>query len=172
MLVEGRVRAGDVEDPRAVTRDELVEALGSGVGLAIYVGHARSTGWVGYRGLRARHFDSFHGEPLGGIVSLCCRTASRRKTGLSYAEALPLEGVTAASFGAVTETRHTDNTRWAMRICETLSSGVDTLGELIVRSAPPNYSATTPYRLIGDPLAPLAAEHVGAKRAATISTYP
>src|SRR5436190_44233 len=57
-LLTRRVRSfrwtGDV-----IGRDELVEALGSGVGLAIYVGHARSTGWVGYRGLRARHFDSF-----------------------------------------------------------------------------------------------------------------
>lgn len=155
-----------------IGRDELVEALGTGLGLAIYVGHGRSVGWVGYRGLRARHFDSFRGEPLGGVVSLCCRTASRRRTGLSYAETLPLLGVTAASFGAVTETLHTDNTRWAIRICETLALGVDTLGELIARSAPPNPSATMPYRLIGDPLAPLAAENNGAKRAGKIPTFP
>ena len=170
-LLDHRVRTfrwtGDV-----IGRDELVEALGCGLGLAIYVGHGRSVGWVGYRGLRARHFDSFRGEPLGGVVSLCCQTASRHRTELSYAESLPVHGITAASFGAVTETRHTDNTRWAIRICETLASGVDTLGELIARAAPPNLSATTPYRLIGDPLAPLAAENTGAKRAGAISTYP
>jgi hypothetical protein len=155
-----------------IGRDEVIDALGSGLGLAIYVGHGRSVGWVGYRGLRARHFDSFRGEPMGGVVSLCCRTASRRRTGLSYAESLPLRGVTAASFGAVSETRHTDNTRWAIRICETLALGVDTLCELIARSAPPNSSATAPYRLIGDPFAPLAAENSGAKRAGAIPTYP
>ena len=155
-----------------IGREELVQALGSGLGLAIYVGHGRSIGWVGYRGLRARHFDSFCGEPLGGVVSLCCQTASRHRTELSYAESLPLQGITAASFGAVTETRHTDNTRWAVRICDTLASGVDTLGDLIARAAPPNLSATTPYRLIGDPLAPLAAENNGAKRAEIVPTYP
>lgn len=155
-----------------ISRDELVEALGSGLGLALYVGHGRSVGWVGYRGLRARHFDSFRGEPLGGLVSLCCQTASRHRTELSFAESLPLQGITAASFGAVTETRHTDNTRWAIRICDTLISGVETLGQLIARAAPPNLSATTPYRLIGDPLAPLAAENGGAKRAGRVPTYP
>ena len=106
-----------------IGRDEVVQALGSGLGLALYVGHGRSVGWVGYRGLRAHHFASFRGEPLGGVVSLCCQTASRRSTELSYAESLPLQGITAASFGAVTETRHTDNTRWAVRICDTLACG-------------------------------------------------
>jgi hypothetical protein len=170
-LLPCRVRTfrwtGDV-----IGRDELVHALGAGLGLAIYVGHGRPIGWVGYRGLRARHFDSFRGEPLGSVVSLCCRTASRRRTGLSYAEALPLCGVTAASFGAVSETRHTDNTRWATRMCETLALGVDTLCELIARSAPPSASATRPYRLIGDPFAPVAAENSGARRAGAIPTYP
>jgi len=155
-----------------IGRDELVSALGAGVGLAVYVGEGRPIGWVGYRGLRAWHFDGFRGEPLGGIVSLCCHTASRRRTGVSYAEALPLLGVTAATFGAVRATLHTDNTRWAVGICETLASGVDTIGELIVRSAPPNKSASAAYRIIGDPLAPVAAENAAAKRARAIPTYP
>jgi hypothetical protein len=155
-----------------ITREGVVDGLSSGLGMALYVGHGRPVGWVGYYGMRTHHFESFSGQPLGALLSLCCRTASRRRTGLSYTEALPLLGVTASAFGAVTETRHTDNTRWAVRICECLSEGVDTLGELIVRAAPPNSSATTPYRLIGDPLAPLAAEFIGAERAAAVVTYP
>jgi hypothetical protein len=140
--------------------------------LGIYVGHGRPIGWVGYRGLRAHHFEHFGGEPLGAIVSLCCRTASRRRTGLSYAEALPLAGVAAASFGAVTDTRHTDNTRWAVRMCETVLEGVDTIGELVVRSAPPSASATSAYRIMGDPLAPLSAPRTGETRARAVRTYP
>ena len=100
------------------------------------------------------------------------RTASRRRTGLSYAEALPLQGVTAATFGAVGETRHTDNTRWAVRLCEAVACGVETIGELVVRSAPPSASACAPYRIIGDPLAPLSAERAGERRARAIPTYP
>lgn len=155
----------------AIGRDEVVEALGTGLGLGLYLGHGRPVGWVGYYGMRARHFENFAGEPLGGLLSLCCRTASRRRTGLSYAEALPLLGVAAASFGAVRETLHTDNTRWAVRICEALTAGADSLGELIVRAAPPNPSAVRPYRLIGDPLAPLAAEAAGVRKAEKVRTW-
>jgi hypothetical protein len=155
-----------------ISREAVVDGLGVGLGLAIYLGHGRPSGWVGYYGMRKRHFDAFRGEPLGSMLSLCCQTASRRRIGLSYAEALPLMGVAAASFGAVTETRHTDNTRWAVRICECLNSGVKTIGELLVRAAPANASATLPYRLIGDPLAPLEAEIAGAQRAAAVPTYP
>lgn len=170
-LLEGRARTfrwtGEV-----IMRDDVVGALGSGLGLGIYVGHGRSVGWVGYAGMRARHFSAFRGEPLGGLVSLCCHTASRRRTSLSYSEALPLEGVTAAAFGAVGATLHTDNTRWAVRLCEVVRSGVDTIGDLIVRSAPPNPRASAQYRIVGDPLAPLAAGRGGEKRARAIPTYP
>lgn len=152
--------------------DEMVAALGTGLGLAVYVGHGRPVGWVGYHGVRARHFEQFDGEPLGGMVSLCCRTASRRRTSLSYVEALPLLGVTAASFGAITETRHTDNTRWAVGICDTLASGADTIGDLLVRAAPADRSASAPYRLVGDPLAPLASARSSAQRARAVVTFP
>jgi hypothetical protein len=155
-----------------ITREDLVNALGSGLGLGIYVGHGRAVGWVGYRGMRASHFDQFQGEPLGSVMSLCCRTASRRRTGLSYAEALPLSGVAGASFAAVRETRHTDNTRWAVRVCELIASGVDTIGELVVKSAPLNPSAAAPYRIIGDPLAPLSTDPAGERRARAVRTYP
>jgi hypothetical protein len=155
-----------------IAREDLIGALGSGLGLGIYVGHGRPIGWVGYRGLRASHFDGFRGEPLGSVMALCCRTASRRRTGLSYAEALPLLGVTGASFAAVRETRHLDNTRWAVRVCEAVAAGVETIGDLVVSSAPLNPSASAPYRIVGDPLAPLATETAGERRAAAVRTYP
>jgi hypothetical protein len=155
-----------------IARDDVTGALGAGLAMAVYVGHGRPTGWVGYYGLRARHLASFGGEPLGCLLSLCCRTASRWRTGLSYAEAQPLLGVTAASFGAVTSTRHTDNTRWALRICQRLGNGVETVGELLVASAPPDAAACAPYRLIGDPMAPLSAGSHGARRAAAVPPYP
>jgi hypothetical protein len=155
-----------------ITREGLIQALGSGLGLGVYLGHGRPVGWVGYHGLRARHFDKFDGEPMGAVISLCCHTASRRRTAVSYAEMLPLLGVAAASLGAVTETRHTDNTRWALRICECLcAGGVETIGELIARAAP-GLAASAPYRLMGDPLAPLRAAGGGERRAAAITTYP
>ena len=159
-------------------RDDTVRSLGSGLGLAMYVGHGRSVGWVGYHGVRAHHFETAwadpaaRGEPLGAVLSLCCRTASRRRVGLSYAEALPLLGVAAASFGAVGDTLHTDNTRWAIGLCDALAGGAQTVGELIARSAPASASASSSYRLIGDPMAPLSGTLRGLERAAGVKTYP
>jgi hypothetical protein len=155
-----------------IGRDALTRALGAGVGVGLYIGHGRPIGWAGYHGVRAHHFDAFAGEPLGGLISLCCLTASRRRTGLSYAEALPLHGVTAAAFGAVTDTRHSDNTRWAIGICESLAGGAATIGDLLVRSAPPGPAAAAAYRLIGDPLAPLASANASVRRAAAVVTHP
>jgi hypothetical protein len=155
-----------------ITREGLVGAMGAGLGLGVYVGHGRPVGWAGYHGMRRHHFDNFAGEPMGAVLSLCCRTASRRRTGLSYTEALPLMGVAAASFGATSDTLHTDNTRWAVALCDVLSAGVSTVGELVARAAPPFLEAASPYRLIGDPLAPLTAAPTAFQRADAVRLYP
>jgi len=156
-----------------IGRDDMVRALGTGLGLGFYVGHGRPSGWVGYQGVRQHHFSApYGGEPIGALLSLCCRTASRRRIGLSYAESLPLQGVAAASFGATSDTLHTDNTRWAIGLCDALLGGAETVGELIVRGAPPSASACAPYRLIGDPLAPLASARTAVFNALAVTTYP
>ena len=155
----------------SLLREDMVQALGSGLGLGIYVGHGRPVGWVGYHGMRGHHFDAFDGEPLGALVSLCCRTASRRRVGLSYAESLPLRGVCSASLGAVGDTLHTDNTRWAVGLCDALRSGAQTIGELVARGAPMSPAAVASYRLIGDPLAPLAAARGGLRRARSVHLH-
>jgi hypothetical protein len=175
---EGGVRAfrwtGD-----AITRESMVGALGCGLGLGLYVGHGRAMGWVGYHGVRAHHFDAEEGrakaapprEPMGAILSLCCRTASRRRVALSYAESLALQGVAAASFGAIGDTLHSDNTRWAVGICDALAQGASTVGELLLRAAPASPAALSSYRLIGDPLAPLGCDESSLRRATRVRTY-
>lgn len=175
----------------AITRESMVGALGCGLGLGLYVGHGRPMGWVGYHGVRAHHFGAVDGvdgndggdgvdarcraasarEPMGAILSLCCRTASRRRVGLSYAEALPLLGVAAASFGAVGDTLHSDNTRWAVGVCDALGQGASSIGELLVRAAPASPAALASYRLIGDPLAPLGCDDATLRRAGRVRTY-
>jgi hypothetical protein len=152
-------------------RDDLGKAMGAGLGLGIYVGHGRPIGWVGYRGLRAHHLDDFAGEPLGSLVSLCCETASRRRTRLSFGEAIPLAGVAAASVAAVGPTRHTDNTRWAVGLCQALVDGAGTVGELIVRSAPRRAESVAAYRIIGDPLAPILSDAAADRRARRVPVF-
>lgn len=163
----------------AITRESMIDALGCGLGLGLYVGHGRSMGWVGYHGVRAHHFhDQELGasrrsarEPMGAILSLCCRTASRKRVGMSYAESLPLLGVAAASFGAVGDTLHSDNTRWAVGVCSALAAGASTVGDLLVRAAPASPTALQSYRLIGDPLAPLGSDERSLRRAQRVRTY-
>ena len=138
-------------------RDDLVDLLGTGPAIGVYVGHGRPVGWVGYAGLRAHHFaggtDRVGHRPAAAVVSLTCRTASRRRTGLSFAEALPLLGAAAATVGAVGATVHTGNARWALRMARDLG-GATTIGDLVATVAPHDPHATG-YRLIGDPTAPL-----------------
>ena len=138
-------------------RSDLVDLLATGPALAVYVGHGRPIGWVGYAGTRAHHLADAVArpghQPAAAVVSLTCQTASRRRTGLSFAEALPLRGVAAATLGAVTSTMHTGNARWALRIARD-HGAARTIGELVAMVAPHDPHAAT-YRLLGDPTAPL-----------------
>ncbi len=155
----------------ALLADAMIDGLSSGLGSAIYFGHGRPIGWVGYYGLRAHHFDGFDGEPLGALLSLCCDTASRRRTGLSFAEALPLRGVCAATFAAVDATLHLDNTRWAVRLSQAMLNGATRLGELIHAALPVNPEQWRSYRIIGDPLCPLLAPAQGSRRAQAVEVH-
>jgi len=135
-------------------RDDLLEGLGCGLAMALYVGHGRPVGWVGYRGTRAHHFGA-QAEPVGAVLSLACLTASRKRTGLSFAEALPLQGAAGACLAAIGPTRHTDNARWALRIVWALSDEPGSIGALVA-AAEPASTVARDYRILGDPLAPLA----------------
>lgn len=154
-----------------ITREDVVHALGSGLGMGIYFGHGRSVGWVGYYGMRSHHFKNFKGNPMGCVLSLCCKTASRKRTGLSYTEAFPLMGISAAAFGAVRETRHTDNMKWAIRICDAINEGIDNLGDLLLYSGPPDIEAAEHYRIIGDPFAPLYSDTASIKKAKAVAVF-
>ena len=139
------------------SRADTVGLLAAGPALGVYVGHGRPVGWVGYAGMRAHHLavaaaEAGH-EPVAALLSLTCRTASRRRTGLSFAEALPLAGVTAATLGAVRATQHTANARWAVRIAHEAGS-YRTVGDLVVAIAPHDPHAAD-HRLVGDPTVPL-----------------
>lgn len=140
-----------------LTRTDLAEHLHRGPGVAVYLGHGRPTGWVGYAGLRAHHLGPArarnHPRPVGAVLSLTCHTASRYRTGLSFAEALPLAGVCAATVAAVSRTRHQANARWAVRIAAEVGAA-GSVGEL-VRKIALHDPHSTAYRIIGDPTAPL-----------------
>ncbi|MGB1309018.1 MAG: C25 family cysteine peptidase [Oceanihabitans sp.] len=153
-------------------RENMIAGLESGLGLATYFGHGRPIGWVGYYGLRSHHFETPKAKPIGALLSLCCKTASRKNTALSFSEELVLNGKTAASFGAVGDTLHTDNTRWSVGITKALMNGTKTIAELILQAIPKNRSSYQNYRIIGDPLAPIYSTNKTVAIATKIKTYP
>ncbi|QCX01015.1 hypothetical protein FGM00_13165 [Aggregatimonas sangjinii] len=155
-----------------ILREEVVNGLEEGVGLAAYFGHGRPIGWVGYYGFRAHHFEEKQAEPIGGLLSLCCKTAARKNNLLSFCEELVLNQNCAATFGAINSTLHTDNTRWSVGLCKALLQGARTIGEVIVKAMPQNASAYMGYRLIGDPLAPIYSSKKVSTQVQQIKTYP
>ncbi|WP_149276816.1 C25 family cysteine peptidase [Pareuzebyella sediminis] len=154
-----------------ILREDVVNGLEEGVGLAAYFGHGRPIGWVGYYGFRAHHFTENTREPIGGLLSLCCKTASRKNTKLSFCEELVLNQKCAATFGAVDSTLHTDNTRWSVGLCSALLKGARSIGDLVVEAMPQNKTAFASYRLIGDPLAPIYSTSKVSTHVQQIKTY-
>lgn len=162
-----------------ITREDLVSALGGGLGAAVYLGHGRPSGWAAYRGLRAGHLATIGdppSQPLGVVMSLTCWTASRRGVATGFAEQVVLQGSVAAAVGAVEPVLHLDNTRIVVALAEALRAGVGCVGELLRRMLlsdgvlSPEASG---YRLVGDPLASLAgAEGVLARAAAVFAPSP
>jgi len=154
-----------------VFREDMLKGIGLGLGAAFYLGHGRPNGWVGYQGLRAHHFDTREHHPLGALFCLCCRSASRKKTGVSFAERLVTQGVAAAVFASTTDTLHLNNTRWALNLIQGLLEPCHSIGDLITRSLPLSDRAIDDYRIIGDPLAPLQATKMAASLADKIPIY-
>lgn len=145
-----------------IIRRDLLQALRLGPALALYYGHGRAYGWVGYHGLHLRHVPYARGSPCGAILSLTCRTALRSKGRHSFCERLVLEGVAAAALGAVGPTRTTENWRWGLSISRALAAKAPAnVGELLLAvlgMQATRCDAMTGYRLIGDPCAILASD--------------
>lgn len=166
-----------------LTREDLLAALGAGLGLAVYLGHGRPTGWAAYRGMRATHLvdegDRGAGLPLGGLVSVTCWTASRWRTRRSFAEVAVASGRAAASVGSVRPVEHLASMRLVLAMAAALVGGARTVGDLLTGMAVPPSAAADPgsssarpdaavLRLVGDPLAPLAAATGAAERAGAV----
>lgn len=154
-----------------VFREDMVRGLSSGLGMALYLGHGRPNGWVGYYGLRAHHFSQEHGQPLGALLSLCCQTASRQRTGYAFAERIVLQGSAGACLAAVSPTKFVDNTRWAVRLAQAMEAGATDLYTLMTTALPPSDETVLPYRIIGDPMAPLRSAQGAYSIANSIHTY-
>jgi len=135
-------------------RAALAQALGCGVAAALYFGHASAGYWAGYGGFGGR-LAAMRQEPLGAILSLACSAAARPRHGFSLAEELVLSGHCASALGAVRPTLHKHNAALGLALAAALTRAA-TLGGLLAACRDRD-AALRPYRIIGDPLAPLRA---------------
>jgi Peptidase family C25 len=151
-----------------LTRDDLVRGLRYGFGAAVYFGHGRPRGWAGYHGFRAHHLVEPGGEPVGALLSVTCLTASRRRTGLAFSEAVVLGGAAAGAVGAVTPVEHVENMRWMLGLADALAAGHTLLGPALLAAAPRPQRSAEPYRIVGDPLAQLVGASDAERRSAAV----
>lgn len=62
------------------TKIELSKYLSKGSRFVIYVGHGRSRGWSGYRGVRWKDIEQFEQkQPIGSMISLSCSSLKNDK---------------------------------------------------------------------------------------------
>lgn len=154
-----------------VTREDLCEGLAAGLGTAVYLGHGRPSGWAGYRGLRATHLEGVAARPVGCLLSVTCWTASRWRVGTSFSEQVVLQGSAAAAVGAVRPVEHLASTRVVVALAAALRAQPGDVAALL-RAALTERGVPRPeaadLRLVGDPLARLAAEPAAARRAGAV----
>lgn len=66
--------------PDLTTKADLSRILSAGCRLGIYIGHGRSRGWSGYRGIRYEDLDKYNQKaPIGTMISLSCSSLKNDK---------------------------------------------------------------------------------------------
>jgi hypothetical protein len=130
-----------------IGRRDLIEALQGGAGAAFYVGRGTAAGWAGYCGFDAGDARLACGHPIGAVLSLTC-------SALGLSHEMVLSGLCAAALGAAGPTIHSHNVTLAFAISRALRCGASSLADILLAPDIP-CTALNPYRIIGDPLAPL-----------------
>jgi len=133
-----------------LARRDLLEALRCGPGVALYLGHALSGGWVGYGGVTASALNMRRMHPMGAILTIASDAAQCNRGRASFSDELVLRGVCAAALGATGKITHQVNRVLARSIVRALSRA-QTLGELLLRMPD---EVLHGYRIAGDPAAP------------------
>jgi hypothetical protein len=146
-----------------VSRNELCEMLATGPSFAIYIGHGRSRGWSGYRGVRWEHVVSFElKKPCGVMLSLACDTLKWAKNISPFGCRWVDEGRSCAFVGSTVRLGYVPNADFALELGRVVSTGKDrTIGQLLadvwrrLESDPDRTlgrRAFRTYRIMGNPL--------------------
>ena len=145
------------------TKEDLCASLWKGPQLVIYLGHGRSRGWSGYRGLRWHHIASGEQvQPVGTLIALTCDNLKPGRSGeTAFGLRWVMEGRAKTFLGAIQEVEITAMEVIAEYLLGHFSDGrCRLLGELIAAvdrdvqlsgeaAIQKNWSY---FRLVGNPL--------------------
>lgn len=149
-----------------VSREEVCRRLASGPRIALYVGHGRSRGLSGYRGLRWHHVAAVpQTAACGTVMCFACETLKRDRGAIPFGYRWVTAGRAAAYFGSVDAVSVKANLMLANKMGSVFArKRARTVGELLTlvdRETPADplldgaRMALNTYRLIGNPLQPL-----------------
>lgn len=148
-----------------VSRDDLVAKLSTtSLDLVMYVGHGRSRGWSGYRGVRWHHIEAtaLPLKPIGALVALTCDNLKFEKDRVPFGVQWIMSGRAQAFLGAICEVRIEPMIRLCSLIEDLLEENIlGTIGDLMIAL---NFQISEiedvemshcwqAFRLIGDPRA-------------------
>lgn len=146
------------------SRDQLVSLLSERqIGLLIYLGHGRSRGWSGYRGLRWHHLKPkvIDALPIGVIISMTCDNLKFEKDQIPFGVKWVIEKRAHSFFGAVESLKILPLKKICDLLAKIFSTGkINTIGHLIVllnkeiseSSDTEVRESWSKFRLIGNPL--------------------
>lgn len=146
-----------------MSREEVCRRLASGPRIALYVGHGRSRGLCGYRGLRWHHVAAVpQTAACGTVMCFACETLKRDRGAIPFGYRWVMGGRAAAFFGSVDAVSVKANVMLANRVGSIFArSRARTIGELLTlldreTAADPlldgGRMAFDTYRLIGSPV--------------------
>jgi hypothetical protein len=146
-----------------VSRQDLCQRLAAGPQLAVYVGHGRSRGWSGYRGLRWEHVVAVEmRQPCGVLISLACDTLKRTRGVFPFGCQWVSEGRSCSYVGSADRVGYEANAAFAhelgqmfaRRHCQTIGQLLREVYEHLEQKPELKKArrAFLTYRLIGNPL--------------------
>jgi hypothetical protein len=144
-----------------ISQDQIGANLAKGPSLAIYVGHGRSRGWSGYRGLRWHHIEQHPMvNPVGVLMSITCKNLLVEYNQVPFGVRWVMSGRAGTFMGAVHDVRINPLIKISNKFISLLRDGEYYILSDILRKIDREIKATGDreeqdcwdrFRLIGDP---------------------
>lgn len=144
-----------------ISKTEVGNLLSKGPSLAIYVGHGRSRGWTGYRGLRWHDIEKHRNfNPIGTLMSVTCKNLLVENNKVPFGVKWVMTGRARTFMGAVHDVKINPLKKISNRFIKVFESGEYSDFSSILRIIDTEIKSSddkevlkcwNKFRLIGDP---------------------